>query len=330
MQARRKLLLGLIAFGALPVPSSLAQQGKVWRLGVLSIRSRPISLESDVQYGPFLKGLRELGYVEGKNLVIEWRFAHAQYDLLPVLASELVRLKVDVIAVVNVPVIRAVQDATRTIPIVMLSSSDPIGSGFVSSLARPGGNITGLSNVTADLTSKYLDLLTALLPNASTIAFLLNPANTAQLVALKSFQTAADKLGIRTLGVKATTRQDLDIAFASAAKEKAAAIIVGNDAVFFELRQSITDLCFKYRMPSIFAIRAFVDAGGLMSYGYDQSESYRHAATYVDRILKGAKPADLPVERAATLRLIINRNAAKALGLTIPPQLLVRADEVIE
>jgi putative ABC transport system substrate-binding protein len=328
MQARRRILW-LIALGALPILSSFAQ-GRVWRLGVLSIRARPISLESDVQYGSFLKGLRELGYVEGKNLVIEWRFAHAQYELLPVLASELVRLKVDVIAVVNVPVIRAAQDATRTIPIVMLSSSDPIGSGFVASLARPGGNITGLSNVTADLTSKYLDLLTALLPNASTIAFLLNPANTAQLVALKSFRTAADRLGIRTLGVKATTRQDLDTAFASAANEKAAAIIVGNDAVFFELRQSITDLRFKYRMPSIFAIRAFVDAGGLMSYGYDQSENYRHAATYVDRIFKGAKPADLPIERAATLRLIINRNAAKALGLTIPPQLLVRADEVIE
>jgi putative ABC transport system substrate-binding protein len=329
MKMRRKLL-ALIALGALPVFPSVAQQGKVWRLGILSIRPRPISLDSDSQYGPFLKGLRELGYIEGKNLAIEWRFAHGQYELLPVLAAELVRLKVDVIAVVNVPVIRAAQRVTKTIPIVMLTSSDPVGAEFVASLARPGGNITGLSNINVDLNSKYLEFLTVIIPKLSTAAFLLNPANSSHRVMLRNIQATAAKAGIKTLPMEAATPQQLESAFAAAAKERAGAIIVGADTLFLELRQKIVDLTFRYRMPSMFSQRLFVEAGGLMSYGQDFADNYRHAATYVDKILKGAKPADLPVELATKLQLVINRKTATALGLTISPELLLRADEVIE
>jgi len=326
----RRTLLALIALGALPVFGSLAQQGKVWRVGVLSIRSRPISLDNDYQYGPFLKGMRELGYVDGENLAIEWRFAHGQYELLPVLAAELVRLKADIIVVVNVPVIRAAQQATKTIPIVMLTSSDPVGAGFVASLARPGGNITGLSNINADVSSKYLELLTVIIPKLSTVAFLLNPANSSHRVMLRNIQATAAKAGIKTLPMEAATPQQLESAFAVAAKERAGAIIVGADTLFLELRQKIVDLTLRYRMPSMFWQRLYVEAGGLMSYGQNTADAYRHAATYVDKILKGTKPGDLPVELATKLQLVINRKTATALGLTISPELLLRADEVIE
>jgi putative tryptophan/tyrosine transport system substrate-binding protein len=329
MKIRRKLL-ALITLGALPVFPSVAQQGKVWRVGILSIRSRPVSLDSDFQYGPFLKGLRELGYTEGKNLAVEWRFAHGKYELLPALAAELVRLKVDVIVVINVPVIRAAQQATNTIPIVMLTSSDPVGAGFVASLARPGGNITGPSNINVDLSSKYLELLTVIIPKLSKVAFLLNPANSSHRVMLKNIQATAAKAGIKTLPVEAATSQQLEGAFATSAKERAGAVIVGLDTLFSELRQKIVDLTVRHRIPSMFADRLWVKAGGLMSYGEDFTDRYRHAATYVDKIFKGAKPADLPVELATKLQLVINRKTATALGLTISPELLLRADEVIE
>ncbi len=329
MRMRRRFL-ALIALGVLPVFPSLAQQGRVWRVGILSIRPRPVSLDNDFQYEPFLKGLRELGYIEGKNLAIEWRFAHAQYELLPELAAELVRLKVDVIAVVNVPVIRAAQQATKTIPIVMLTSSDPVGAGFVASLARPGGNITGLSNINVDLSSKYLELLTVIIPKLSTVAFLLNPANSLHRVTLRNIQATAAKAGIKTLPMEAATPQQLESIFATTAKKRAGAIIVGIDTLFLDLRQKIVDLTLRYRIPSMFSQRLFVEAGGLMSYGADFADSSRHAATYVDKIFRGAKPADLPVELATKLQLVINRKTATALGLTISPELLLRADEVIE
>ncbi len=320
----------MIALGALPVFPSLAQQGKIWRLGVLSIRSRPISLESDPQYGRFLKSLRELGYIESKNLIIEWRFAHGDYKLLPVLAAELVRLQVDVIAVINVPVIRAAQQATKTIPIVMLNSSDPVSAGFVASLAKPGGNITGLSNITLDLSSKYLELLTVVIPKLPSVAFLANPANSAHRIIFRNIEAAAAKTGIATFFMEASTPQQLESAFVSIVKRQAKAIIVGIDSIFFESRQKIVDLTLRYRMPSMFPWRIAVEAGGLMSYGQDQTYSYWRAATYVDNILKGAKPADLPIEQLSKLELVINRKTAKLLRLTISPELLLRADQVIE
>jgi putative ABC transport system substrate-binding protein len=329
MDARRRLLT-FVALAALPALPALAQSARVWKVGVLSIRPRPLSLEADVQYGPFIAGLRDLGYVEGRNLAIEWRFAHGNYGLLPGLAAELVGLNVDVIAVVNIPVIRAAQDATKTIPIVMLTSSDPVGAGFVASLARPGGNITGLSNTNIDFSAKYLELLNTVVPNLSSIAFLVNTHNPSHRVILKDIQAAAAKTGIATVPVEVAGEPQLEPGFSSAARQGAKAVIAGIDSMFLELRQKIVDLSFKYRLPGIYSHRFFVEAGGLMSYGQDFARNYRHAAVYVDKIFKGAKPAELPVERASNLQLIINRKAAKVFGITVPTPLLLRADEVID
>ncbi len=329
MQARRRLL-AFIALGALPVFPSLAQPSRVWRLGILSIRARPISLDSDFQYGPFLKGLRELGYIEGKNLAIEWRFAHGNYELLPALAAELARLNVDVIAVVNVPVIRAAQQATKVIPIVMLSASNPVGNGFVSSLARPGGNITGVSNLIGDIGPKYVDLLASTIPKLSSVTVLVNPANAAHPLAFKNIQAAADRAGIKAILMETSSLQAIEHALAAMEKAQASAVIVMTDSLFDEWRSRIVELAVKYRMPSMLPARDWVEAGGLMSYGPDRADSYRRAATYVDRILKGAKPQDLPIDQPTKLELVINLKTAKALGLTIPPELLLRADEVIQ
>lgn len=328
MTRRRELLLWLM-LAALHRPA-LAQAGKVWRLGILSIRARPLALEDDVQYRPFLQGLRELGYIDGKNLAIEWRFAHGNYDLLPSLAADLVRLRVDVIAAVNVPVIRAAQQATKTIPIVMLTSSDPVGSGFVASLARPGGNITGLSNLNVDLSAKYLELLAAVVPHLARVGFLMNPANPNHRTALKNIETAAAKARVRVLPLSGNQQADIDRAFATAAKERIDGLIVGIDSRFTEMREHIVQFSRKQRLPSIFPNRPFVEIGGLMSYGQDFSDTYRRAATYVDKLFKGTKPSDLPIETASTLQLVINRTAARELGLTLPAEMLLRADAVID
>jgi putative ABC transport system substrate-binding protein len=327
---RRKLViaLGLGALSAaLPV---LAQQpAKMWRIGVLSIRSRPLSFAGDT-YGLLLDGMRELGYVEGKNIAIEWRFADGNYERLPGLAAELVRLKVDVILVVNVLVIRAAQQATSTIPIVMLTSSDPVGSGFVASLARPGGNITGLSNVTTDLGPKYLELLRAMIPKLSRVAVLLNPVNPQNRVLYKNIQTAAAKVGIKVSPAEVKTSQQIESAFAAMAQARAEAMIVAPNTLLIALGRQIAELAARYRMPSMFWTREFVEAGGLMSYGQSSTDAYRRAAVYVDKIFKGAKPADLPIEQPTKFELVINRKTAQALGLSIPQELLLRADEVIE
>ena len=330
MKTRRQLL---IALGAsvlvVPLGSFAQQQIKVWRIGILSVRSRPVSFEGD-PYGVFLKGLRDLGYVEGKNIVIEWRFAEGKYERLPGLAAELVGLKVDVLAVVNTTVIRAARQATGTIPIVMLNSSDPVGSGFVASLARPGGNITGLSNLIGDIAPKYVELLTIVVPKLSRVAVLLNPANTQHRSTFSNIQAAAAKVGIRTFPMEAETLQQVETAFAAAVQQRAGAIIVAIDARFTDYLPQIVGLAARNRMPAMFPDRGYVEAGGLMSYGQDFGESYRRAAAYVDKILKGAKPAELPVEQPTKFELVINRKTAKALGLAIPQELLLRADKVIE
>jgi len=328
MTRRRELLLWFVLAG-LPHPT-FAQAGKVWRLGILSIRARPLALEGDVQYGAFLQGLRDLGYIDGKNLAIEWRFAHGNYDLLPSLAADLVRLNVDVIAAVNVPVIRAAKQATKTIPIVMLTSSDPVGSGFVASLAHPGGNITGLSNINVDLSAKYLELLEALVPRLARVGFLMNPANPNHGISLTNIEKAAAKARVRVLPLSGNQPADIDRAFGTAAKEKIDGLIVAIDSRFTEMREQIVQLTRKQRLPSIFPNRPFVEIGGLMSYGQDFSDTYRRAAAYVDKLFKGAKPSDLPVETASTLQLIINRTTARELGLTVPAEMLLRADAVID
>jgi putative ABC transport system substrate-binding protein len=329
MISRRELV---IAFGAgaltAPLASFAQQQGKVWRVGFLSLH-RPASLDSD-HIGAFPRGVRELGYVEGKNLVIEWRFADGKYERLPGLAAELVQLKVDAIVVGSTQATNAAQQATTTIPIIMGNSGDPVGSGFVKSLAHPGGNITGLSNIAVDLSPKLLEMLHSMVPKLSRVAVLMNPDNSVHTTALKNVQAAAQRTGVTILSLNARTPQEIENAFSVMAQKKAGAVIVVRDPIFNQQVRQIAELAAKNRLPTISMIREYVEAGGLMSYGTNLGDYYRRAAIYVDKILKGARPADLPVEQPTTFELFINRKTAKALGLTIPQELLLRADKVIE
>ncbi len=330
MNTRRELLVALVA-GALAAPfgSFAQQQGKIWRVGFLSGLSRPVSLDSS-SFGGFPRGMRELGYIEGKNLVIEWRFGEGRVELAPVLAEELVRLKVDVIVSPGWTSTRAAQKATSTIPIVMTVVPDPVGSGYVKSLAHPGGNITGLTTMSSDLGPKHLEMLLSMAPKAARVAFLMNPANSGNLVLLKNVQTAARNTNAKILPVEARSLQEIETAFTRMIKEKAGAVIVVQDLIFNNQVRQIAELAVKNRLPSIGARFEYAQAGGLMSYGPSVTDLYRRSATYVDKIFKGAKPADLPVEQPTRFELVINGKTAKALGLKIPQSLLIRADRVIE
>jgi len=329
MNTRRKLLVALGA-GALAMPlASLAQQqGKVWRIGFLSSRSRPASVDSDF-YGGFPRGLRELGYVEGKNLTIEWRFADGNSENLAGLAAELVRLKVDLILTAGNAATSAAQKATATIPIVIGAAADPVGNGLVASLARPGGNTTGLSNLSGDLGPKYLEMLLSVMPKPAPVAVLINPI-AGQVTILESVRTAAQKTKVKILPVEVRTAAELDTAFAAMSREKAGALIVTLNPLFVQQGRRIAELAAKYRLPSIAPNREYAELGGLMSYGQNQAESYRRAATYVDKIFKGAKPGELPVEQPTRLDLLINGKTAKVLRITIPQSLLISAEKVIE
>ena len=325
---RREFLFALGA-GALATPvSSVAQQPpKVWRIGYLSPRVRMDSLPYE---RAFLQGMSELGYVEGKNVVVEWRFADGAYERLPYLAADLVRLNVDVIVAPSSSAIRAAQQATKTTPIVFISTGDPVGSGFVASLAQPGGNITGLSNTNLDVSAKLLELLVTMVPRLSRVAVLGNPGSSTHSAILKNVRAAAlTRVGVRVLSVEARTREEIERGFARMTQERADSVIVAADAFLNQQAQYIAPLALKRRLPSISQPRVYVEAGGLMSYGQNTADSYRHAATYVDKILKGAKPADLPVEQPTKFELVVNLKTAKALGLTIPESIRIRADEVI-
>jgi putative ABC transport system substrate-binding protein len=326
---RRDAVVALVALGAAAGSrASLAQpQGKVWRVGFLW--PSPASLSSQ-NADAFLRGMRELGYVEGKNLVIEWRFADGKLERLPALAAELVQLKVDVIVAVASPAIGAAQKETTTIPIVMAITGDPVGSGFVKTLARPGGNITGLSNMGGDTGAKLLELLLTVVPKASRVAVLLTPTSTTYRTILESVQAAAQKVGVKTLVAEASSSQEIDNAFSMMVREKADAVIVGSSSFFGQQRRQIAELALGYRIPSMFALRTNVEAGGLISYGQNIADDFRRSATYVDKILKGAKPGDMPVEQPTRFELVVNLKTAKALGVTIPQTILLRADEVIE
>ena len=328
---RRQVLVALGA-GALaaPLASFAQQQGKVWRIGFLAPRSRPDSIESDL-YGAVVRGMRELGYVEGKNLAIEWRFADNSPDRLRGLAAELVRLKVDVIVTPGAASTSAVQKATTTLPVVMINAGDPIISGFGASLARPGGNITGPTSLAEDYSSKHLQFLLDMLPKLSRVALLSNNfASAIHATILKNIQAAAQKTGVKILPVEARDAQDLEQAFAVMIRESAGAVIIAQNPLFLQVRRQIADLAAKHRLPSIAAYRDYVEVGILMSYGHDNTENYRRAATYVDKILKGAKPGELPVEQPTKFEMFINGKTAKALGLKIPHSLLLSADKVIE
>ncbi len=330
MNNRRKLIVALGA-GAVGVPlGSFAQQlGKVWRVGFLAPRNRPASLESDV-YSGFIQGMRELGYVEGKNLTIEWRFADGRYERLPGLAAELAQLKVDVIVTSSPPATSAAQKATTNIPIVMGSGSDPVSAGFVKSLAHPGGNITGVTNIASDLGPKHLEMLLSMVPKLSRVAILLNPDNSAHATALKNVQAAAQRTGVTILSLNARAPQKIENAFSKMAREKAGGLIVPRDPLFIQQTRQIAELAAKHRLPTIAGVREYVEAGGLMSYGASLTDLYRRAATYVDKIFKGAKPGALPVEQPTTFELFINGKTAKALGLKIPYSLQILAGKVIE
>jgi putative ABC transport system substrate-binding protein len=326
---RREALFALLALGAAPLDARAQPPEKVWRVGFLTPRRRPESMDTDF-LGAFPRGLRELGYVEGRNLVIEWRFADGRFERLPDLAAELVRLRVDVLVSASSQAIAALQKATTTIPIVMASSGDPTGSGFVKSLARPEGNITGLSNLTSDIGAKQLELLLGMVPRLSRVAVLLNPVNPSLASFLKNVQAAAEARSVKVLPAEARTAREIEDAFPTMTRWNAGAVIVATDSLILQQFQKIAELATKSRLPSASQLREYVEAGGLVSYGPNLSEQLRRAAAYVDKIFKGARPSDLPVEQSATFELLINRRAAKALGLTIPPELLSRADRVIE
>jgi putative ABC transport system substrate-binding protein len=276
--------------------------------------------------------MRDLGYIEGKNLVIEWRFADNKPDRLPDLAAELARLSVDVLITAATLPTLAAQKATTTIPIVMVSVGDPVRSGLIKSLARPGGNITGLSNLTTDAGPKRLELLLEMVPSLGRVAILVNPDNPANYKGGRESPTlaAAQQRRVELLRVEARAPQEIDGAFSAIRGQKADVLMVSGDPLFGQNLARIAELAVKNRLPSIYAFPEYAEAGGLMSYGVSFIEQYRRAPAYVDRILKGAKPADLPVEQPTKFELVINRRTARALGLTIPQSLLTSADKVIE
>ncbi len=327
MNTRRKLLLALgsCALALAPPPGAFGQQpGKVWRIGFLSVRQEP-----DL-HAAFARRMSDLGYIEGKNLLIESRSADGKTERLPALVNDLVRLKVDVIVTAGTVATGAAQRTTDTIPIVMGGSADPIGNRFVVSLAHPGGNITGLSTLRTDSSPKLLEMLRSVAPSLSRVAVLVNPANTSQPILVKGVQSAAQSMSLTILPVEMRTATDIERAFSAISQGKAGAIIVVRDGVFLEQRREIAELAVKHRLLTVSDNREYVDAGALMSYGPSLADQLRRAAGYVDKILKGAKPGDLPVEQPTKLELVINLKTAKALGLAIPQSLLLRADEVMQ
>lgn len=319
----RAMLCGIALGGP---PASLAQgQRKVWRIGFLASDS-----SSTRVYDGFQQGMRELGYFEGKNCVIPRRFADGQYDRLPSLAAELVRLNVDVIVAGTTLSVQAAHQATATIPIVMVAVPDPVGEGFATSLSKPGGNITGLSNIVTELSIKHLELLRIAVPNLSSVAVLINPLNPSDSLILEQIHGAAYARGLKVLPVEASSASQIEAGFGAMTRERTEALVVAADSYFDVQRDQITKLAVKNRLPTIFSSRESTEAGGLMSYGQDLAQHYRRAATYVDKIIKGAKPGDLPIEQPTVLELVINRRVAKALGLAIPQELTLRADKLIE
>jgi putative tryptophan/tyrosine transport system substrate-binding protein len=325
----RRLMLRTMGLSALMAWNRAVAQHHTWRVGFLALPKRPEPFQSS-RFGAFAQGMRDLGYIEGRNLVFEWRFADNDVGRLGALATELVNLKVDLIVASGTPVISAAQRATTTIPIVMPTSNDPVGSGFVASLGRPGGNTTGLSNLSSDISPKIVEVLLSAAPKVSRVAILVNPRNSSNAANAINLQIALQGGGGIGLPVEASTAEDIGGGFIKMKEQNADAVVVAPDAVFVEQRQRIADLAIKHRLPSMFSFREHVEAGGLMSYGQHLGDSYRRAATYVDRIFKGAKPGELPIEQSTKLELVINLRTAKALGLEAPPMLLARADEVIE
>jgi putative ABC transport system substrate-binding protein len=311
---------------ALSFPVDAQQPTKVLRIGFL-IASNPSAASARID--AFRQRLRELGYVEGENFVIEFRYAEGKLDRVPALAAELVRLKVDVIVTGGPRDTRAAKEATNTIPIVMAQDTDPVASGHVASLARPGGNITGLSTLSPELSGKQLELLKEIVSRLSRVAVLETSTEPGNTQALKEIELAAKAFGVKLQYLDVQRAGDIETAFPAATKGRAEAVLVLGSPVFNSHRTQIVDLAVKSRLPTIYRTPEFVEAGGLMTYGASPTDLFRRAATYVDKILKGRAPADLPVEQPMKFEFIVNLKAAKQIGLTIPPNVLVRADRVI-
>ena len=331
MMVRGVALVAVLAVSLLaaPLAADAQQAGKVPRIGFLSLTSpsdRPPLLDA------FRQRLRELGWVEGQNIVIDYRYAEGRVDRLPDLAAELVRLKVDlIVASVGTQGATAAKNATETIPIVMIAVRDPVGIGLIASLARPGGNVTGVSGSAGlEWVAKQLELLKETVPKIRRVAILSNPTNAYHQLALREVDVAARALGVQLQFLEAQGPNEFDGAFAAMAKESVGALLVLSDAMLNSHRTRLAELAARNRLPAAYGVRESVEAGGLMSYGPSFLDSFRRAATYVDKILKGAKPAELPVEQPTKFELVINMKAAKALGLTIPQSVLLRADHVIE
>jgi putative ABC transport system substrate-binding protein len=322
---RREFIAGLSGVAAWPFTAS-AQRPAAARIGFLDLA--PASAWAN-ELGAFRAGLSDLGYVEGKNIAIEFRWADT-VDQLPALAAELVRLNVDLIVAPASTEVEPVRQATKTIPIVFAQHADPVGLGDVASLAHPGGNITGVSMVLTELAAKALQILKDALPQAKQIGVLWNPTTPSHAVVLKEVESAGRSLGVQLLMMPIESVADFDRVFSAMAREHADGFLVPGSPLTNIQRAPLVDLELKYRLPGIFGNKANAQAGGLMSYGAEFGYMYRRAAFYVDKILKGEKPADLPVEQASKYELVINLKTAKALGLEIPPSLLARADEVIE
>ena len=321
---RRIGLAAVLALGLLaPLAADAQQAGRIPLVGVL----RPTS-PTDPLTDPFRQGLRDLGYVEGHNIRLVYRFAEGRYERLPGLAAELVRLPVDVL-VTDGPGAIAAKHATDTIPIVFTISAHPVEDGLVASLARPGGNITGLSALDLDLAGKRLELLREIVPSLRRMAIVWNPGRLGHAVQVKELQAVTSKGGIQLEIAEVRNPQELDRAFRTLVAKKVGAVTVFDDAMFFQERTRITELAAQSQMPAMYGYRGYVEAGGLLSYGANRAELSRRAAIFVDKILKGVKPADLPIEQPTKFELVINLKTAKALGLTIPQSILVRADEII-
>jgi putative ABC transport system substrate-binding protein len=312
---------------ALWLPAEAQQSKKVPRIGILR-GTFPSTNSARIE--AFRQGLRELGYVEGKNIVIELRYAEGKLDRLPALAAELVRLKVDVIITGGPSPTLSAKRATSTIPIVMALDDDPVGSGFAASLARPGGNITGLSTLDPELSGKQLELLTEIVPKLSRVGVLGDVTRPGTPQALREINVAAGAFGLQIQYLEVRGPKDIETAFRAADKERAEAVLVLGTGVLISQRRQVIDLAIKSRLPAIYPRPEYVEDGGLVFYGASITDLYRRAATYVDKILKGAKPADLPIEQPKKFELIINLKTAKQIGLTIPPNVLARADKVIK
>jgi ABC-type uncharacterized transport system substrate-binding protein len=325
---RREFILAVGgAAAAWPLAARAQQPDKIQRVGFLG--NSTAALEANL-VGPFRDGLRDLGYQEGQNIVIEYRWAEGKYERFPALIAELLAAKVDVIVTAGTPASLAVKKATSSVPLVMIAVGEPVATGLVASLARPGGNITGVTSISPEIEGKRLELLREVVPGVSHIAVLWNAGSPVQVIQERETRVAAQALGMKMLSLGVRTLEEIEDALATILRERPEALFVLADRLFLHHRKRIMDFAVKHRLPGVHAYRELVEVGGLMSYGPSYADMHRRAATYVDRILKGEKPADLPVERPVKFVLVLNLKAAKALGLEIPPTFILRAEEVIE